>query len=157
MGNRPSVEPGVLPRRLWQLYGFAVDEPAVARWEAAQEAQRAELGLEPGHLDALRFEDRPKGLPAAAMTPAQRALLDRVVAQYLDRLPPEAAAEAAGRAGPLTFAWAGDPEPGPGRGAYYRVQGPRLLIEYDNTQDGANHVHAVWRDPVGDFGRDLLG
>ena len=36
------------------------------------------------------------------------------------------------------------------------MQGPRLLVEYDNTQRGANHVHSVWRDPDGDFGEDVL-
>ncbi|MEX2467161.1 MAG: DUF3500 domain-containing protein, partial [Gemmatimonadota bacterium] len=39
---------------------------------------------------------------------------------------------------------------------YYRVQGPTFLIEYDNTQNGANHIHSVWREFEGDFGRDLL-
>ena len=54
----------------------------------------------------------------------------------------------------LTFAWAGPEEPG--HGHYYAVRGPRLLIEYDNTQDEANHIHAVWRDLRGDWGEDLL-
>ena len=39
---------------------------------------------------------------------------------------------------------------------YYHVQGSRLLAEYDNTERDANHVHTVWRDPHGDFGRDIL-
>jgi len=39
---------------------------------------------------------------------------------------------------------------------YYRLQGPRLLIEYDNTQRDANHAHSVWRDPTADFGMDVL-
>ena len=55
----------------------------------------------------------------------------------------------------LSFAWAGSLEPGVGH--YYRVQGSRLLAEYDNTQRGANHIHTVWRDPRRDFGGDLLG
>jgi hypothetical protein len=55
----------------------------------------------------------------------------------------------------LKFAWMGGLEPG--QGHYYRVQGPTFLIEYDNTQNGANHVHCVWRDFEGDFGRDMLG
>jgi hypothetical protein len=52
------------------------------------------------------------------------------------------------------FAWAGSLEPG--QGHYYRIQGPTFLIEYDNTQNGANHVHAVYRDFEDDFGEDLL-
>ena len=54
----------------------------------------------------------------------------------------------------LHFAWAGGTEPG--TGSYYRIHGPVTLIEYDNTQGNANHVHSVWRDPANDFGEDLL-
>jgi hypothetical protein len=54
----------------------------------------------------------------------------------------------------VTFAWAGSTVRGEPH--YYRVQGPTFLIEFDNTQDDGNHVHAVWRDFDGDFGRDLL-
>jgi hypothetical protein len=56
--------------------------------------------------------------------------------------------------GRVTFAWAGSIESGAPH--YYRVQGPSFLIEYDNTQNNANHVHSVWRDFEGDFGRDLI-
>jgi hypothetical protein len=54
----------------------------------------------------------------------------------------------------ITFAWAG----GPDRSArhYYRIQGPTFLIEYDNAQNDGNHIHSVWRDFDGDFGRDIL-
>ena len=44
----------------------------------------------------------------------------------------------------------------PGEPHYYRLQGPRLLIEWDNTQSNANHAHSVWRDPTSDFGLDVL-
>jgi hypothetical protein len=54
----------------------------------------------------------------------------------------------------LVFAWMGGLSKG--QGHYYRVHGPSFLIEYDNTQNGANHIHSVWRDFQGDFGRDLL-
>jgi hypothetical protein len=54
----------------------------------------------------------------------------------------------------VMFAWAGVTEVGGPH--YYRVQGPTFLIEYDNTQNDANHIHAVWRDFNGDFGRDLI-
>ncbi|WP_266363891.1 DUF3500 domain-containing protein [Tellurirhabdus rosea] len=58
----------------------------------------------------------------------------------------------------LTFAWLGDREPGygPGKGQYYRIHGPTILIEYDNSQNAANHVHTVVRDLTNDFGMDLL-
>src|SRR6478672_11449343 len=56
--------------------------------------------------------------------------------------------------GKIFFAWAGGGEPG--RGHYYRVQGATFLLEYDNTQNDANHIHAVWRDLENDFGDDLL-
>ncbi len=103
---------------------------------------------------------RPDGLAATAMLPQQRALLEGLVRHYLDRLPEAvAAAEAArvvgGSGDRLHFAWAGGAEPG--QPHYYRIQGPRLLIEYDNVQNGVNHVHAVWRDPGGDFGQSTAG
>ena len=54
----------------------------------------------------------------------------------------------------MYFAWAGVAEKGGPH--YYRVQAPAFLIEYDNTQNEANHVHSVWRDLKNDFGLDLL-
>lgn len=54
----------------------------------------------------------------------------------------------------IVFAWMGSIKPGTGH--YYRIQGSKFLIEYDNTQNGANHIHSVWRDFDGDFGEDLL-
>lgn len=56
----------------------------------------------------------------------------------------------------LRFAWAGAEEPGIGYPHYYRIQGPTIIIEYDNTQNNANHVHTVVRDLVHDFGGDQL-
>jgi hypothetical protein len=52
------------------------------------------------------------------------------------------------------FSWAGGTSPAEPH--YYRLQGPRLLVEYDNTQRQVNHAHSVWRDPDGDFGADVL-
>ena len=54
----------------------------------------------------------------------------------------------------IHFAWAGSTEPR--RPHYYRLHGPNLLIEYDNTQNEANHIHSVWHDPGHDFATDLL-
>jgi hypothetical protein len=101
----------------------------------------------------------PEGLAAAGMLPRQRELLAGLLRQYFDRLPGTLADLEAGRVlgtgdeglEAVHFGWAGSPEPG--QPHYYRIQGPRLLIEYDNVQNGANHVHTVWRDPEGDFGQ----
>jgi len=54
----------------------------------------------------------------------------------------------------LSFAWAGSLQPGAGH--YYRIQGPMLLIEFDNTQNNANHIHTVVRDLTNDFAEDIL-
>ncbi|MFF5180415.1 DUF3500 domain-containing protein [Micromonospora sp. NPDC000316] len=98
----------------------------------------------------------PLGVPADRLGPTGRALLDQVVALYLDRLPPELAVQEAARldAGQLHFAWAGPTRPG--QRHYYRVQGDDLLIEYDNTSDDGNHAHTVLRRPASDFGTDVL-
>lgn len=56
----------------------------------------------------------------------------------------------------LRFAWAGDQEPGPGHPHYYRIQGPTIIIEFDNIQNNANHIHTVIRDLKNDFGGDAL-
>ncbi|HXW07153.1 MAG TPA: DUF3500 domain-containing protein [Vicinamibacterales bacterium] len=101
----------------------------------------------------------PPGLAAGAMTASQRELLMKVVESYTAQMAGDVAAirlAAIRQAGveKIAFAWAGPTEPG--KQHYYRVQGPTFLIEYDNTQNNGNHVHSVWRDFNGDFGRDLL-
>ncbi len=99
----------------------------------------------------------PAGLSELDMTVGQRAMLHRLIREYLNRLRPEIADVAWGEilnAGPVSFAWAGGKELGDPH--YYRVQGPTFLLEYDNVQNNANHVHCVWRDFDGDFGRDVL-
>jgi hypothetical protein len=99
------------------------------------------------------------GLSASEMTPEQTALLRRLLAVYTGNLRMDLEAEQVARMeaaglGTVRFAWAGSEEKG--RPHYYRLSGPTFVIEYDNTQNGANHVHTVWRDRTRDFGRDLL-
>ena len=101
----------------------------------------------------------PVGLSASAMTPRQRELLLQVIDTYASLLADDIAA---GRMASIrnagieniVFGWAGGTERGEPH--YYRIQGPTFLIELDNTQGGGNHIHSVWRDFNGDFGRDLL-
>ncbi len=116
--------------------------------------------LSDDHKQRLSFDrERPSGVPVHAMTGAQRERMAVLLDVYIDRLPDDLArierakVEAAGLDA-LHFAWAGSDQPR--HGHYYRIQGPTLLIEYDNTQDDANHVHAVWRDPGSDFGASIL-
>jgi hypothetical protein len=105
-----------------------------------------------------RAQDRiePLGVASTSLGPTARALLDHLVALYLDRLPAELAAREHARiaGGDLHFAWAGPTTPG--QRHYYRVQGDDLLIEYDNTTDDGNHAHTVLRRPRSDFGDDVL-
>lgn len=117
----------------------------------------------PGDILTMNKNDitplAPGGVTYAALTPPQRTLLMQVVDAYLSAMDEDTAAErraAIEKAGldPITFAWAGGTVRGDKH--YYRVQGPTFLVEFDNTQDNGNHVHSVWRDFNGDFGRDLL-
>jgi hypothetical protein len=100
-----------------------------------------------------------EGITGAKLNADQKAKLKAVVLAYVNRLRGELATgdmatiEKTGW-DKVQFAWAGGPEKGDRH--YYRVQGPTFLLEYDNTQNDANHVHAVWRDFNNDFGEDLL-
>jgi hypothetical protein len=103
---------------------------------------------------------KPEGLPHASLTAAQKPLLARLIKEYLFRHRPDVAAEEWARiekAGldAVHFAWAGGLEPG--QPHYCRVQSNAFVIEYDNTQNDANHVHSIWRNFGRDFGADALG
>ena len=101
-----------------------------------------------------------EGLPAGEMDDDQAALLNRLIDVYVDQAPAELASDrrariaSAGREG-MHFAWAGpvqNDEP-----HYYRIHGGNFLVEFDNRQNGANHIHSVWRDVENDFANDVLG
>jgi len=101
----------------------------------------------------------PKGLLLGEMTGAQRTLVEALMDRFLGTLAADLLAQQKQRVmqqglASFRFAWAGSLTPGEAH--YFRVHGPVTLIEHDNTQNGANHVHAVWRDLAADFGRDAL-
>jgi hypothetical protein len=101
----------------------------------------------------------PVGITAAEMTPQERDQLMKVVSLYTGKMTDDIASDRMAKlkkAGieKIAFAWAGESERG--KKHYYRIQGPTFLIEHDNSQNDGNHVHSVWRDFNGDFGRDLL-
>ncbi|HET6900037.1 MAG TPA: DUF3500 domain-containing protein [Vicinamibacteria bacterium] len=99
-----------------------------------------------------------KGIAYARLSQEQQGLLLSLIQEYAST---QALAVAQARLARVKaelpnvkFAWMGGLEKG--QGHYYRIQGSTFLIEYDNTQNGANHIHSVWRDFKGDWGRDLL-
>jgi hypothetical protein len=101
----------------------------------------------------------PIGIRHADLGGPGRDALERLIRHYLARVRPADAEAAwdrivAAGLGDVTFAWSG--LAGVGQGHYYAVRGATFVIEYDNTQDGANHVHAVWRELANDWGEDLL-
>jgi hypothetical protein len=110
--------------------------------------------------NAARVEPlSPVGIRATELRPEQAAILVRLLGVYLGRMAQPLAAQRRAALqhtdfGEVAFAWAGSTRPGEAH--YYRIQGPGFLVEYDNTQNNANHIHTVWRDFAGDFGRDLL-
>ena len=110
----------------------------------------------PGREGSLQ---RYEGIPLARLNEAQRSGIMRILELYAGTMREEIAAPVLAKvheAGidALHFAWAGSLARG--RPHYFRVHGPTALVEYDNTQDSANHVHSVWIDPQSLFGRDLL-
>jgi hypothetical protein len=101
----------------------------------------------------------PAGISITDLRPQQVDQLVRLMDEYLGRMSDELATSRRARIeasdlSRIAFAWAGSLEVGEPH--YYRIQGPSFLVEYDNTQNNANHIHSVWRDFDGDFGRDLL-
>src|SRR5690349_11629051 len=110
----------------------------------------------PGREDSLR---QPVGLAFAAMTEPHRNLVTQIIEEFVGTMNSGTAEAERARirdAGleRIHFAWAGGLEPR--QPHYYRLHGPTLVIEYDNTQNEANHIHSVWHDPTRDFGADLL-
>lgn len=107
--------------------------------------------------------DKKEGIPYGELTGAQQKAFLQLLGTYLDNYHvtlKNQQLDKLKQAGldQLVFAWAGDREPGfgPGKGQYYRIHGPTILIEYDNSQNQANHIHSVVRDLTNDFGEDML-
>ena len=164
-GSNPAEVRVEGPKKGLRVLGDREDS-AHALLNALDETQRKTAVLEgaaPGDIvtkTAVKVDPlSPVGIAASAMTPKQREMLMAVVDSYSSSMAPDIASERMAqlkKAGleKITFAWAGESEVG--KKHYYRVQGPTFLIEYDNTQNDGNHVHSIWRDFNGDFGRDLL-
>jgi hypothetical protein len=139
-----------LARRLLATLG-----PAERRRAVVSTGAPSDILMRPGR----RLPPEPEGLPSSEMSAAARDALRSLLAAYVDNALPDIAAarwkriEAAG-AGKIRFAWAGSAAPG--NGHYYRIHGPTFVVEYDNTQNHANHIHSVWIDLEGGAAIDLL-
>ena len=129
-----------------------------AKLQSLTEVISNQTELSDADQEVIAYSTEPKGIPASELDTEQREMLRALLGCHLDRAPEgvsplhryddEAALDG------VHFAWAGPTAPGEPH--YYRLQGPRLLIEWDNTQNNANHAHSVWRDPISDFGLDVL-
>jgi len=147
----------------------ALGEEHDAGWallESLGEAQRREAVFEERTYGDIvtANKDKAEPLPAAGIAGAkldekQRALLWKLIEVYAGSFESSLAQARLARAKQggieaIRFGWAGSTVRG--QPHYYRLQGPLFLIEYDASQNDGNHIHTVWRDFSGDFGRDLL-
>jgi hypothetical protein len=165
LGNNPAIVPSG-EKKGYQIlkdecnFGFEL-------LNSFDETQQKKAILSPiAPPDMITFNSRHFGiLPAdgisfAEMTSDQQKILMRLISLYVKNYPFEFATEfmqKIEKAGldKLHFMWMGEKQYG-GKGHYYRIQNDVLLIEYDNTQNNANHVHTVVRDFTNDFGEDIL-
>ena len=142
------------------------EDAARALLGALDESQRAKAVINTVALNDIVTGNKldieplsPVGLTGDAMNAKQRDMLVKLIEIYASKMADDIASERMAKikkAGieKIGFAWAGEAERG--KRHYYRIQGPTFLIEHDNSQNNGNHVHSIWRDFAGDFGRDLL-
>lgn len=157
--NRSAVADGdrqIPLTRIWRDERFS-DPVEAAKLQTMSDAIEAVAGFNEADLRAVEYTTTPKGVAAAEFDTEQKELLRQLLGTYFARIPDDVAPawhDDVAVLDAVHVAWAGSLEPGEPH--YYRLQAPRLLIEWDNTQRGANHAHSVWRDPTGDFGLDVL-
>jgi hypothetical protein len=132
-----------------------------------EEQRKSAIAGEKAPPDILSFNSRKAaileniGLAGSRMSSKQQGVLMSLIEEHASAQSPALVAARLARVRAdglpaIRFAWLGTTERGLGKPHYYRIQGPSFLIEYDNTQNNANHHHIVWRDFAGDFGVDLL-
>jgi hypothetical protein len=156
--NRPKVGVGDRPLPVSEIFRQRFEGRAGAMMADMQAQMEATVGVQQAHLDALSFTAEPKGIAVSSLDAGQTEILRALIGTFLGRLPDQLADQQASlidrEFDRLAFLWAGGAERGEPH--YYRIQGERVLIEYDNSQRGANHIHTVWRDLANDFGGDAL-
>ncbi|MXX54379.1 MAG: DUF3500 domain-containing protein [Gemmatimonadetes bacterium] len=165
MGSNPATVPSG-PKAGWRPLGREEDLARSLVQSLTAEQLAMAMIADEAPRDIITGNDRVarldgfEGIAASALTDAQRSVLMGVIGEYVGNMDAAAAhawmARIQDEISPddLYFAWAGSTEYGEGH--YYRVHAASFLIEYDNTQGNANHVHSVWRDLENDFGGDAL-
>lgn len=166
MGANPGIVPAgpakgrQVLRQEAELAFALVNSLSAAQLQQALISEKAPADILTGNKRKAMLE-KPAGIRYRDLNRAQQQALDRLLSVYLQNYRADLAGklkarvEKAGR-DELYFAWAGHREPGTGKAHYYRIHSPALLIEYDNSQNQANHVHTVVRDLSNDFGEDAL-
>jgi hypothetical protein len=163
MGTNPAeVKDG--PRKGLRVLGVEEDLARTLVKSLSDDQKQVAIYTNKAPLEIITGADRkahvlePKGIPMSKLKKDQKEQLFAVIKEYVYRARPEVGdkefAEIRKDANQIYFGWAGSVERGDPH--YYRVQGPTFLLEYDNTQNNANHVHAVWRNLKDDFGEDIL-
>lgn len=121
--------------------------PGSAPRDIFSSSQKQIEALEDLGISFAQLSERQQGMLFALIEEVASAQPDAIAADRLQTIREEGRDD-------IKFAWIGGLERGDPH--YYRIQGHGFLIEYDNTQNDANHIHLVWRDFDGDFGRDLI-
>ena len=127
--------------------------------ELAITSKTAPPDLIDGAISQVDVRHSPEGIPVLDLSASQLRMFEKLVDVYLEKLNEkerklyQAEIDSSGWKG-VHFCWKGGLNVGDGH--YYRIQGPELWIEYDNTQNNNNHIHSIFRGIHGDFGRDIL-
>ena len=130
---------------------------AVVSAQAPRDIFTGNIGKEPDQWEAWRATLMPEGIRVAELNEVQQHWVRRILEEVVGAYRPELSGEYLSSIDPvdLSFAWMGPIESGAPH--YFRLQGADFVFEYDNVQDGGNHVHSVWRNKSEDFGLRLLG
>jgi hypothetical protein len=158
-GNRTRLQGGEDAPHLLEIWRGGFGPELTSTLNGIQRANEEKARHTREHFDAVRMTLEPKGIPASDLDDAQQQILRALLDVYVGRMPDDVAEDEASkfsrdRLRDVHFLWAGGIEPG--QPHYYRIQGPQLLVEYDNFQRSNNHIHSVWRNPENDFGDDVL-
>jgi len=163
--NNAAVSVGTRVLRFEETVAFELVQTLSEKQSAmAIIAEKAPREIRAAGEPQPRQED-PVGISWRDLSDTQRKLIRRLMMEYVNAVPKKIADERRqsikeGGYGKIHFAWAGPTVPGIGH--YYRIQSPTFLIEFVNTQpdaagNPANHIHCVWRDMRGDFGKPIGG